>query len=290
MNIDLVYNVDHFVRPGETISSTKFEQFCGGKGHNQSIALAKAGANVYHAGCVGKDGQMLIDMLNKNGVNTKHIKQIDTPSGNASIQIDAKGQNCIVLYGGSNECITSEFVDDVLSDFGKGDFILLQNEINCLNYIIEKAYEKGLSIALNPSPFNEKINKLDLNKITYFLLNEIEGKELTGKDDATDIVTELKQMYPKCIVILTRGKDGVLYYDKDNTFTHGIYDVKVVDTTAAGDTFTGYFLASIVKGEVIPEALRLASIASSIAVSIKGASNSIPALDQVKNSALKLIK
>ena len=249
LNIDNVYSMDHFVRPGETTASLKMETFCGGKGLNQSVALAKAGAPVYHAGKVGADGQMLIDILGEYGVDTSLVAMTQGHTGHAIIQVDKKGQNCILLYGGANQEITTDYIDDVLAHFEKGDMLLLQNEINNIDYIIKKAAEKGMILAINPSPISDELVKMDLTSITYFILNEIEGNELTQETDPEKIARKMRQIYPGCVVVLTLGKQGVMYYDGTNTYTHGIYDVPVVDTTAAGDTFTGFFLSTLMQGK-----------------------------------------
>lgn len=290
LNIDNVYSMDHFVRPGETTASLKMETFCGGKGLNQSVALAKAGAPVYHAGKVGADGQMLIDILGEYGVDTSLVAMTQGHTGHAIIQVDKKGQNCILLYGGANQEITTDYIDDVLAHFEKGDMLLLQNEINNIDYIIKKAAEKGMVLAINPSPISDELVKMDLTSITYFILNEIEGNELTQETDPEKIAQKMRQIYPGCVVVLTLGKQGVMYYDGTNTYTHGIYDVPVVDTTAAGDTFTGFFLSTLMQGEDVPKALEYASVASSLAVSQKGAAPSIPTMEQVKNAKLKKVE
>ena len=144
------------------------------------------------------------------------------------------------------------------------------------------AFDKGLEIAFNPSPMDNAILKYHLEKLTWFLLNEIEGGQITGETDPEKITDQMLAMYPRARIVLTLGKQGVLYRDKNERCTHGIYDVPVVDTTAAGDTFTGFFLACATSGASIPEALRLASIASSIAVSRKGAAISIPTMAEGK--------
>lgn len=289
LNIDYVYSVPHFVLPGETISSVKLQVFCGGKGLNQSIALARAGANVYHAGKIGEGGKMLLDRLNEDGVNTNLIIKTERQNGHAIIQVDKKGENCIILHGGANKEIDEKEADFILSHFEKGDLLLLQNEINCIKYIMESAYKKGLIIALNPSPIDENIKTYPLEYAAYFILNEIEGFEITGKKDSEDILNEMQKKFPNSKIALTLGKKGVVYRDKNIEATQGIFDVKVVDTTAAGDTFTGYFLSGIVNGLDIKEMLKRASMASSICVSRKGASNSIPLLDEVLKADLKLI-
>ena len=289
LNLDFVYSLDHIVKPGETISSTGLEINCGGKGLNQSVALARAGAQVFHAGLVGEDAGMLLAACDENGVDRKFIRTSEVRTGNAIIQRAKSGQNSIVLFGGANQENSKEFVDEVLSHFEKGDLILLQNEVNLLDYMIEEAYRRGMVIALNPSPYDEKVAACDLGKVTYFLMNEVEGAEITGKEDAGDILDEMLKRYPNAKIVLTLGKTGVVYRDSTAEYRHGIYDVPVVDTTAAGDTFTGFFLASVLAGDDLPEALRKASVASSIAVSKKGATASIPFAKDVLTSDLKLM-
>lgn len=281
LNYDFVYNVDHMVRPGETEASEGMETFFGGKGLNQSIALAKAGVPVYHAGLIGEDGSSFLTVCKENGVNTTYIKSVEGKSGHTIIQIDKNAQNSILLYGGSNRKFTKDYVDSVLNDFEKGDFLLLQNEVNELPYIIEKAFEKGMLIILNPSPLDDALKKCDLSKISYFLMNEIEGKEITGKADPEEILATMRATYPNAKVVLTLGEDGVIYRDEEKTVKQGIFKVKAVDTTAAGDTFTGFFISSLIRNLPVEEALRIASKASSIAVSRKGATSSIPKLEEV---------
>jgi len=250
---------------------------------NQSIALAKAGASVYHAGKIGDDGMALVEMLNVNNVNTDLIRQTKSKSGHAVIQVNKSGQNSIILYAGANREITKNEIDSVLENFSAGDFLLLQNEINNLGYIIEKSYNKGITIALNVSPINAEIMNIPLNRITYFFINEIEGEAITGESENDKIMKKFLKMYPDSKIILTLGKNGVVYRDRIEEIRYGIFDVPVVDTTAAGDTFTGYFIASVSEGSTTREALRIASAASSLSVSRKGASISIPDIDEVKN-------
>ena len=281
MNIDHVYSVNHIVQPGETLTASDMNIFLGGKGINQSMALAKAGADVYHSGMIGEDGEMFLDACKEYGVNSDYIKKIDEKTGHTIIQVDENAQNCILLYGGANQCLTKEFVDDVLSHFEKGDILLLQNEVNMLPYIIDKAYEKGMKIALNPSPYDEKLSACDLKKISVFLLNEIEGGQVTGLSDPEEILDKLLELYPDAQIVLTLGKDGAVYADKNNRYSQPIFKVKAVDTTAAGDTFTGYFLAGLMNGMEIPDILKMSAKASSIAVTRPGAVGSIPYRDEV---------
>ena len=173
LNIDYVYSLDHIVMAGETISSKGLNIFPGGKGLNQSVALARAGAQVYHAGCVGKDGQLLIDTLSGDGVDMTYLKVVDEKSGHAIIQVSGDGENSIVLYAGANNMISCEQVDDVLSGFSAGDILVLQNEINNLEYIIDKAYEIGMQIIFNCAPIKENVVALDFSKISCVILNEV---------------------------------------------------------------------------------------------------------------------
>lgn len=290
LNLDYVYRVDRFVRPGETKSSKKREVFAGGKGLNQSIALARSGVEVYHAGAVGGlDGSTLIDVLNKNNVNTDFIKEIeDTPTGHAIIQVDDDGQNCILLFGGANQMLTKKQIDSTLDRFSKGDFLILQNEINLLYYIVDEAHKRGLNIILNPSPIDEKIFELNLGYIDYFILNEVEAADICKEKIIEDLLQVLGEKYPSAKIVLTLGENGVKFKDGNTFLEHGIFDVPVVDTTAAGDTFTGFFIGSLVQGYATKEALKLASLASAIAVSRNGAESSIPTMKEVKASKLKL--
>ena len=287
LNIDYVYHVPHFLRPGETLSSTAREVFCGGKGLNQSIALARAGAKVFHAGKIGaQDGEMLLEMLQQNGVETRFLARSAGASGHAMIQVDPEGGNCILLYGGANQEITQAFADKVLSQFEAGDVLLLQNEISALPYIMEKAHEIGMRIFLNPSPMNETISALPLAWVDTFLLNEIEAADLCGDGPDAVLLDRLTERYPDAAIVLTLGARGVRYGKGRLRLKHPIFSVPVVDTTAAGDTFTGYFIASVVSGHSPQEALQIASKASALAVGKKGAAPSIPYIAQVEAADL----
>lgn len=289
LNLDYTYQVETILIPGETQASKSREIFCGGKGLNQSIALAKAGVPVYHAGMIGEEGEILLETCRENGVNTEFIRKIDGPSGHTIIQVDKDGQNCILLYGGANRSITREFVDEVLGAFDSGDIILLQNEINELPYIIDRAYEKKMRIFLNPSPYDHGLDSCDLTKISLFLVNEIEGYQITGEKEPGKILEKMKRLYPSAKLLLTLGGEGSVYQDGTGIYRQGIYRVKAADTTAAGDTFTGYFISSVIDGLPVKEGLDLAARASAIAVSRPGASASIPLREEVLNSSLSCV-
>lgn len=218
--------------------------FSGGKGLNQSVALGRAGAKVFHGGRIGKGGEFLVEQLKESGVNTDLVVLDEGCStGHAIIQNDAEGDNCILLYGGANQRITKEQIDDTLSHFEAGDYVVLQNEINNLPYLMEKAAKKQMNIVLNPSPMDEKIKALPLDKVTLFFVNEIEAAQILGEkelESTEKAVEAFQDMFPKAAVVLTLGSAGSVYIDKDQVIPQKCYKVKAVDTTAAGDTFTGF--------------------------------------------------
>lgn len=286
LNIDYVYEVEHFVQPGETISSKGLQLYCGGKGMNQSIAFAKSGTDTWHAGAVGDhDSDMLLQGLQEAGVHTELVQKKESLSGHAIIQRTPEGENNIILFGGANQMITREDADLALSHFSRGDYIILQNEISEIPYIMEKAHQLGMYIVLNPSPMDEKIFSMPLEFVDYLMLNEVEGGALSGVAKGTheEIRDRLMERFPETRIILTLGKEGSLYGYKDEKYRQPVYPVKTVDTTAAGDTFTGYFMGSIIRGKSVQEALQTASKASAIAVGRKGAGASIPTLAEVES-------
>ena len=283
INIDHVYRVEHIAAPGETISSESYETFAGGKGFNQTIALAHCYGNVYHAGCIGSDGAALVDILRENGVDISRLRTDGTCTGHAIIQVDKSGQNSILLFSGANSETKSGDIPAILDGFGAGDTLLLQNETSCLREIIDAAHAKNMTIALNPSPMNSVITSLPLKKVTWLLLNEVECEQLTGISgtDYEKICGELIKLYPAAKIVLTLGSNGAIYADRETLISMPAHSVSVVDTTAAGDTFTGFFLGSIAKNLSVKEALRTATAAAAIAVSRKGASPSIPTMAEV---------
>lgn len=284
-NIDRTYSVEHFVNAGETISANKMDLFCGGKGFNQAIAFARSGSDVYFAGAVGDDGAMLVDTLRENGVNVDHLKHVSGPSGHAVIQVTPEGQNSIIILAGSNGSITHEDVDHVLASFAEGDLVVLQNEISSVDYIIDRADELGMIVALNPSPFNEKIRSYDLSKVDYLLVNEVEAALLTGCSEPENMASVIHEKYPNASLVLTLGCAGSVFVGKNGqVWTSGIFSTTAVDTTAAGDTYTGFFLSEAVTTGNIEAALKTAAIASGISVSRPGASQSIPCIREVREA------
>lgn len=287
LNIDYTYRVSHFVRQGETLAAESLQVFSGGKGLNQAVALARAGAETWMAGAVGEDGRFLLEELAAAGVRTDHVCVLQQErTGNAIIQNDRAGDNCILLYGGANRAVTEAQVDAVLQHFGAGDWLLLQNEINQLPYIMRQAHARGMKIAFNPSPMEARVLEYPLESVDLFLLNRVEAAQLAGTDGADEqaLLAALRGRFSRAAMVLTLGADGAVYTDGAETVQQAAYPVQAVDTTAAGDTFTGFFLAARMRGAGVPRAMELASRAAAIAVTRRGAAPSIPTFAEVKVS------
>lgn len=281
LNLDYVYQVDHFVQPGETLLAYAQAVNPGGKGLNQSVALARAGADTCHAGCVGIGGEMLIDVLREAGVDIRHIAKTEEIQGNAVIQVDRTGENCILLFGGSNQCITAKQVEKTLEHFDEGDYLLLQNEINCLPLIVRLAGEKKMKIVLNPSPYNEKLDQIDYSQLDWLIVNEVEMEQLSGFKSPEKAWEKLHARYPGLSLLVTLGEEGSVAFTNRETVTQKAVIVKAVDTTAAGDTYTGYFLAGIMNGLSLQESMQRAGIAAAKAVTRRGAASSIPKKEEL---------
>ena len=282
LNFDHFYEVEHIVHPGETIPSGKYRLACGGKGLNQSVALAHSGANVFHAGKVGRDGEALLACLKAAGVATRYVEITgEAPSGHAIIQVEKNGQNSIIIHGGANRAIRKEDVSRVLGAFEPGDCLLLQNEVSCMAEMIDQAKDQGLTIFLNPAPMDERVAGYPLEKVDYFIINEIEGRDLSGATEAEAIMAAMRKHFPEAAILLTLGEKGVCYADQSTSLVVPAEKVHAVDTTAAGDTFIGFFIAQKLAGQPIESCLRTACHAAAICVTRHGAADSIPHLQEV---------
>ena len=281
INIDHVYCVDHFVRPGETIKSESYTLFCGGKGANQSIALSRAGAEVLHAGKISQDGVWLKEKLQESGVDTSLIKTVDKSTGHAIIQVNKDGENSIIIHGGANQTFSDNDVEEVLNSAEAGDFLLLQNEINDVEEILQKNKGRDLTVVFNPAPMTETIKNYPLELVDIFILNEVEGEALTEKNDPDEILNTMQKLYPKSRIVLTLGKEGVIYANNQQRIKADALKVKAIDTTGAGDTFIGYFLAELMRGSEIEKCLEMGIKASSICVTRRGAADSIPKFNEI---------
>ncbi len=286
INIDIVFKVASIVRPGETITSESAARFLGGKGQNQAVALRKAWPEVLLAGNIGASDGWILDEIATTGVRTDFVRRLEgQATGSAFIQVDAKGQNCIVLDKGANHRFTKASVDAVLDALSPGDLVVLQNEINLLAYIMEESGKRGIRTAFNPSPFDASIADLPLEGLDFLVLNEVEGEGLSGERDPERILAALGKRCPETTVVLTLGADGAMCSRRGETVHVTGRRVKAVDTTAAGDTFMGFFLAGIVGGLPLQKALERANIAASISVTRPGAAISIPSVEEVDSVA-----
>lgn len=288
LNIDFVYKVPHFVQPGETLTSGSLQLFAGGKGANQSAALAKAGAAVLHAGKVGSDGVWLKKKLKGLGCTVTAISvDAKEKSGHAIIQIDPSGENAIVLYSGTNRQITVAEIESAFKKMHKGDLLLLQNEISSLPNLIKKGHKMGLHICLNPAPMDGSISKLPLHLVSTLIINETEAAGMLNQGKIVHTISSYKECAKKLKkkfnikeLIVTLGNLGVLY-EGEVSFYEKARKVKVVDTTAAGDTFIGYFLAGKAAGIVPRLAVQRAMLAAELCIGKEGAMDSIPSAAQV---------
>ena len=282
LNIDHVYAVDHFCRAGETIHTKSYTQNAGGKGLNQSIAVSRSGQKVHHAGLLGPEGTRLAELLSGSGVDLRYLKHTDVPQGHAVIQVQPDGQNCIFLYGGSNQAVTPQEIDEVLMQLNAGDYLLLQNEIANLTYLLRAAARRGLRVVLNASPISDELLNADLSGVDWLVVNEIECAAMAGCGDAQAGYETLKQRYPSLGILLTLGSEGSVSWKDGTEIRQCAYPVKAVDTTGAGDTFMGYFVGCLAQGMERQTAMQYASMASAISVTRPGAAASIPLMDEVR--------
>ena len=279
--IDNVYRVANITGAGETVASASHEVFPGGKGLNQSIAAARAGADVAHVGCIGQDGLWLRQTLASEGVDVAGIRVVQAPSGHAVIQVNNAGENAIVIAGGANRALNADDVAAAMERVEPGDWLLLQNEINDLEDVLQAASEHQCQLAFNVAPVDGREQGYDLSGVALLIVNEIEAAALAGTADQSVALRILRRRYPDTDVVLTAGRDGLIHMGPSGGSVLGAYSVAAVDETAAGDAFIGYLMTALIAGEQMPDALTLASAAGALAVTKAGAASSIPLLADV---------
>ena len=281
INIDHVYRVPHLVKPGETLSSLDLVTGLGGKGANQSVAIARAGVSVAHVGRVFKGDTWAVALLASTGVDTDNIALIEGASGHAIIQVDDQGENAIVLHGGANQSFSIADIESALNHNQQARYLLMQNETNLLAETFELAQAKGIKIVLNPAPMTDNIKDLPLAKLDTLIVNQGEAEALCGAADIDEMTRQMAALAPQTRVVVTLGGDGAMLLANGEVTHMNSPSVDVVDTTGAGDTFVGYFLAGVAEGMNDHDALQRACLAGSIAVTRQGAITAIPDRSEV---------
>ncbi len=276
INLDHLYKVDHFVRPGETMASESYQMQLGGKGANQSIALAKANAEVKHVGAVHLDDSNVLHELSSVGVLTSLIEQTQTPTGHAIIQLNKEAENAIILFAGANHTLSEQQVDSVIQQISVDDWVLLQNETNQIGYIVKQAHNNNIPVAFNPAPMDVALTQELMPFIRLLIVNEVEAMDLMQVDTVDAAKESLQRQYPNLAIIMTLGSDGVRYLCGDEDVYVPAFKVTPVDTTAAGDTFIGFCLAALMEKAPIKDALIRACAASALCVTRLGAAPAIP--------------
>lgn len=290
INIDHIYFVGDFPKPGETLTANNYHKVLGGKGLNQTIALFNAGQEVIHGGQVGTDGDEILQYFKANGIQEKIFKSVNDTTGHAIINVNESGENNIVLFPGANKALDISYIDSVFEGFTEKDALVIQNEINSLDYIIKKAHDLGMIIFFNPAPFDQSIHNLKLDMVDYLIVNEHEAMGITSTTTVESAIQYFLDSKPSYKVIVTLGEKGSVYIDDGEANYFGTYKVDPIDTTAAGDTFIGYLVSAILKKQTIEDSIIIASKAAAITVSKKGSSVSIPTLSEVEETELKYLE
>ncbi|WP_238366375.1 ribokinase [Mesobacterium pallidum] len=276
INADLFYDLPRLPRPGETIACDRLTKGLGGKGANMSVAAARAGARVCHIGAVGPDGAWAMERLLEYGVDTRHIARVGAATGHALILLDADGENSIVIFAGANRALSDEMIGAPLSEADAGDLLVMQNETSHQAYAAELGSKLGLRVAYAAAPFDAAAVTQLLPFVDLLFMNEVEAaqlKEATGKWPEELGVAD---------VIVTLGARGCRWYGPEGVEEFGAPKVTAVDTTGAGDTFTGYVLAGLDRGMEMADAIGQATRAAALMVTRHGTADVIPDLKEVR--------
>lgn len=276
INADIVYTVPHIPAPGETLASTNRSVFLGGKGANMSVAVARAGAHVHHIGAVGSDGGWAVERLMEYGVDTRHISRINADTAQAIIAVDAQGENTIILHPGANILIPRDAMEQALTQAETGDTLIFQNE-TCLQLEAAKlAKTLGLRVGYAAAPFDADAVKAVIPYLDFLILNEVEAEQLKAATGQAPEDLGIKD------VIVTLGSKGATWFGDEGAVDVAAYPVTPIDTTGAGDTFTGYVLAGLDRGQPMLQAMKTASKAGALMVTRNGAADAIPDLAEVQ--------
>lgn len=272
INEDRFYRLPRMPEPGETLTATGFAIGLGGKGANQSVAVAKAGSEARHIGRIGPEGDWARDRLAALGVDVAHILKGNEPTGHANVHVDDAGENMIVVFSGANRAFEIAQIEAALAEVMPGDYFMLQNETNLTREAARLAQEKGLFVVYSAAPFEAGQAQSMLPFIDLLALNEIEAAQLAAEAgvDADDV--------PVARLLITKGASGAVLHDHAGGERHAVaaFPVVPVDTTGAGDCFIGYVVAGLDQGLVAAEALRLGAAAAALHVTRPGTSDAIP--------------
>lgn len=278
INADMVYAVPHLPGPGETLAATGYARYLGGKGANMSVAAARAAAHVRHIGAVGPDGGWAVERLMEYGVDTRHIARVEAATGHAIVAVEPGGENQIVIYPGANRAIPENTLQAALAEAAAGDTLLFQNETNAQEMAARLGRELGLRVAYAAAPFEAAAVQAVLPYLDFLILNEVEAEQLQA---ATGLKPEA---LPVRDVIVTLGARGARHFDAKSGESRDFPAIPVtpVDTTGAGDTFTGYVLAGLDRGLPMAQAIAQAMRAAAIMVTRHGTADVIPDLKDVQ--------
>ena len=280
INADFVYAVPRIPAPGETLSSSNRQMFLGGKGTNMSVAAARAAAHVNHIGAIGPDGRWAVERLLEYGVDTRNIAEIETETAQAIIMVTPDGENAIVLHPGANAEIPQATLQTAMAEAQTGDWLVIQNETNLQRTAAALGKKMGLQVAYAAAPFDAERVQAVLPHLDFLILNAVEAEQLreaTGQSPAD---------LPIGDVIITLGADGADWYGKNEVKHFDAIKVDPVDTTGAGDTFTGYVLAGLDRGMPMGQAIGQAMRAGALMVTRHGTADVIPELAEVQAGQL----
>ena len=281
INADHVYNVPHLPGAGETLAAHSMQTGLGGKGANMSVAVARAGSHVAHIGAVGGDGLWARDRLMEYGVDTRHIALSSAPTGHAIINVDQAGENAITLLAGANFDIEEPAIEQALSIGKVGDIFVTQNETNAQEFAAKLGSKLGFRVCYAAAPFDAGAVKAVLPYLDFLILNEVEAQQLEAA-----LGQSIEQLDVADIVITLGGK-GARWINKADSVDQQFDALKVtpIDTTGAGDTFTGYVLSALDRGLSMGQAISLATRAAALMVTRLGTADVIPDLKEVEEFA-----
>ncbi|NOX39577.1 MAG: ribokinase [Alphaproteobacteria bacterium] len=276
INADYFYGLDHLPAAGETLAADDFIVGLGGKGANQSIAAVFGGAKVIHMGAIGTDGIWARDRLGEIGVDVEHVAVLEMPTGHAIINVDREGENSIVIFSSANVAQDEERIRAALDLARKDDVCILQNETNLVRFTAELAHQKGMRVIYSAAPFDADHAAGVLPFVDLLVVNEVEAAQLS---QALGVGAD-KLPVPE--VLITKGGDGAEYRAGATEISVAAFEVQPVDTTGAGDTYLGFFVAGIDAGIDIKGAMTFAAAAAAIQVTRQGTAEAIPKLDEVE--------